>query len=246
MAEQKHNKIIEELKIIANNDDAIFLQRFFKTGKGEYGEGDKFLGIRNPATRKVAKKYYKQITNKELQDLLSSQWHEIRLCALVMMNYLMESKIISQNRKDQLYELYLSNIDTSINNWDLVDISAPHVVGEYLINNSDKSILQKLAQGSLWQKRVAIISTFAFIRENDLGDATLLCQKLMYEEHDLLHKAVGWTMREIGKKDKDILLKMLDENAAYMPRTALRYSLEKLTSEEKKYYMNMKNSAIKH
>jgi 3-methyladenine DNA glycosylase AlkD len=98
----------------------------------------------------------------------------------------------------------------------------------------------------LWQKRVSIISTFAFIRENDLEYATLLCQKLMYEEHDLLHKAVGWTMREIGKKDKDILLKMLDENAAYMPRTALRYSLEKLSIEEKKYYMNMKNTAVKH
>jgi hypothetical protein len=108
MTQTIFSQIIEDLKMHSNKQDAIFLQRFFKTGKGEYGEGDKFLGIRNPATRKVAKKYYKQITNKELQDLLSSQWHEIRLCALVMMNYLMESKIISQNRKDQLYELYLS------------------------------------------------------------------------------------------------------------------------------------------
>jgi 3-methyladenine DNA glycosylase AlkD len=240
------NTIIAELKDLAKPEDAIFLQRFFKTGKGEYGEGDKFLGIRNPETRKIAKKYYKTVSNKIIKQLLSSEWHEVRLCALVMMNKIMTYKQTTEKRKLQIYNMYLENISSSINNWDLVDISAPHVVGEYLVDKPERDILKQLADGDLWQKRVSIISTFAFIRENDLEYATLLCQKLMYEEHDLLHKAVGWTMREIGKKDKDILLKMLDENAAYMPRTALRYSLEKLSIEEKKYYMNMKNTAVKH
>jgi 3-methyladenine DNA glycosylase AlkD len=232
------SKIINEIEKLASADDAVFLQRFFKTGPGEYGEGDSFLGVRNPQTRTIAKKYYKYISNQQLKLLLSSKWHEVRLCALVMMNYLMASKATEQTRKKQIYDLYVSQITSSINNWDLVDISAPHVVGEYLINNKDRTTLLTLAEGDLWQKRVAIISTFAFIRKNDFEYATLLCKKLMYEKHDLMQKAVGWTMREIGKKDKSILLNLLDIHASTMPRTALRYSIEKLSPDEKSYYMN--------
>ena len=233
------SKIINELEELASADDAVFLQRFFKTGPGEYGEGDSFLGVRNPQTRTIAKKYYKDVSNQQLKLLLASKWHEVRLCALVMMNFSMASKATEQTRKKQIFDLYISQITSSINNWDLVDISAPHVVGEYLINNKDRTILLKLAEGDLWQKRVAIISTFAFIRKNDFEYATLLCKKLMYEKHNLMYKAVGWTMREIGKKDKSILLNILDKHASTMPRTALRYSIEKLSQDEKSYYMNM-------
>jgi 3-methyladenine DNA glycosylase AlkD len=235
------DKIIQQIKLLENKQDAAFLQRFFKTGPGQYGEGDHFLGVRNPEIRKIAKQYKEQVSDRDILSLIKSDWHEVRLCALVIMNLLMESNKIPTKRKNKLIEIYLNNISIHINNWDLVDISAPHILGKYLLEKTDRSILYELSSGDLWQKRVALISTFAFIKNNDLFDAIRLCKKLMYEQHDLLHKAVGWTMREIGKKNKDELIKLLDVKAQTMPRTALRYSIEKLPEIERKHYLQLKN-----
>lgn len=229
----------EEMFNLASPNDAEFLQRFFKTGLGQYGEGDKFLGIRNPQTRSVAKKYYKNITNNEITALLHSEWHEIRLCALVIMTLIMPKANIT--RQSEIYDMYLDNITKYINNWDLVDISAPHIVGYYLLNKK-RLVLYKLAKGSLWQKRVAIISCFSFIRNNEFEDALNISELLMYEEHDLLHKAVGWMLREIGKRDEEVLVKLLNEYAITMPRTTLRYAIEKFTPELRKFYLSLKYS----
>lgn len=235
------DKIIQQIKLLENKQDAAFLQRFFKTGPGQYGEGDHFLGVRNPEIRKIAKQYKEQVSDRDILSLIKSDWHEVRLCALVIMNLLMESNKIPTKRKNKLIEIYLNNISIHINNWDLVDISAPHILGKYLLEKTDRSILYELSSGDLWQKRVALISTFAFIKNNDLYDAIRLCKKLINEQHDLLQKAVGWTMREIGKKNKDELIKLLDVKAKTMPRTALRYSIEKLPEIERKRYLQLKN-----
>ena len=236
------DKIIQQIKLLENKQDAAFLQRFFKTGPGQYGEGDHFLGVRNPEIRKIAKQYKEQVSDRDILSLIKSDWHEVRLCALVIMNLLMESNKIPTKRKNKLIEIYLNNISIHINNWDLVDISAPHILGKYLLEKTDRSILYELSSGDLWQKRVALISTFAFIKNNDLYDAIRLCKKLMYEQHDLLHKAVGWTMREIGKKNIDILYGLLNEYAASMPRTTLRYAIEKLPIKERLFFMSLKSS----
>ncbi len=236
------DKIIQQIKLLENKQDAAFLQRFFKTGPGQYGEGDHFLGVRNPEIRKIAKQYKEQVSDRDILSLIKSDWHEVRLCALVIMNLLMESNKIPTKRKNKLIEIYLNNISIHINNWDLVDISAPHILGKYLLEKTDRSILYELSSGDLWQKRVAIISTFALIKVNDLKDSTELCKKLMYEQHDLLHKAVGWTMREIGKKNIEILYGLLNEYAASMPRTTLRYAIEKLPIKERLFFMSLKGS----
>ena len=236
------DKIIQQIKLLENKQDAAFLQRFFKMGPGQYGEGDHFLGVRNPEIRKIAKQYKEQVSDRDILSLIKSDWHEVRLCALVIMNLLMESNKIPTKRKNKLIEIYLNNISIHINNWDLVDISAPHILGKYLLEKTDRSILYELSSGDLWQKRVALISTFAFIKNNDLFDAIRLCKKLMYEQHDLLHKAVGWTMREIGKKNIDILYGLLNEYAASMPRTTLRYAIEKLPIKERLFFMSLKSS----
>ena len=227
-------KLANELIAHANQTDAVFLQRFFKTGPGEYGEGDRFLGLRVPQTRAIAKKYYKDLSLKDLDWLLNNKWHEVRLAALVAI-VLQYPK--SSNQKE-LYELYLSQIGKGINNWDLVDVSCPRIVGAYL-SDKDKAPLYELAQGGLWQKRVSIISTFYFLsyQQNPI-DTYQLAEILVSEQHDLLQKAVGWALREMGKLDGALLRQFLDKHAATMPRTMLRYSLEKFQDAERKDYMN--------
>jgi 3-methyladenine DNA glycosylase AlkD len=217
-----------------NPADALFLQRFFKTGVGEYGEGDLFLGIRNPQTRAVAKDYYKEATIDDIAALLSSQWHEVRLCALVIMMH--QYKRADESHKKSLYDLYIHTIGGGINNWDLVDVSCPHIVGAYLYDKNRQD-LYTLAQGGLWQKRVSIISTFYFLRNGDITDTLQLAEILVHEQHDLLQKAVGWALRELGKVDSTVLDTFLDQHAATMPRTMLRYSLEKYSKEKRLYYM---------
>lgn len=230
-----------ELQSSASPTNAEFLQKFFKTGPGQYGEKDKFLGVRNPQTRLVAKKYYKLISNDEIKELLQSQWHEVRLCALIIAS-LVFSKA-SDVQKKELFEMYLRSITNYINNWDLVDLSAPNIVGNYLLNK-DRGVLFKLAQGNLWQKRVAILATFTFIRQDDLVDSLRLAKILLFEKHDLLHKAVGWMLREIGKKDATALNSFLDQYAATMPRTTLRYAIERLSKNQKLHYMSLKKYQI--
>lgn len=226
-------KIREELEALSTPEKRDFLPYFFKTGKGQYGEGDKFLGVVVPDSRKVAKKY-KDILFPEIKTLLNSEYHECRLCALLILVERFK-KADEQGRKD-IYEFYLSHTHR-INNWDLVDLSSQYIVGEYLLDK-DRSVLYTLADSELlWDQRIAVLATFPFIRNNDFKDLLALSEKLLYHKHDLMHKAVGWLLREAGKKDKTVLIDFLDCYYREMPRTMLRYSIEKLTPEERAHYM---------
>ena len=183
--------IVSELRSIANPEKARFLQKFFKTGKGEYGEGDLFLGIVNPLVRNVAKAN-KQTPLPELQKLLDSPYHEARLAALVIM--VEQFKRASEEKRKALFDLYIKNT-SRINNWDLVDVTCPHVVGLYLLDK-DRSLLYELADSSLlWDQRIAMVSCAAFIRKKEYDDSLALAEKLLFHKHDLMHKAVGWILR---------------------------------------------------
>ncbi|MBK5721192.1 DNA alkylation repair protein [Dysgonomonas sp. Marseille-P4677] len=225
--------IYKELETYSTPEKKEFLPYFFKTGKGQYGEGDKFIGVIVPDTRKVARKY-KDISYNEITKLLDNEYHECRLCALLML--VERFKKTKGDARKEIFDFYLSKT-TRINNWDLVDLSAKDIVGEYLIDK-DRSILYRLAESTLlWDQRIAILSTFAFIKKGDLDDIFALSQKLLDHKHDLMHKAIGWMLREAGKKDKDRLCRFLDIYNKKMPRTMLRYSIEKFTPEERAHYM---------
>ena len=224
----------QELNKHENPADAVFLQRFFKTGKGEYGEDDIFIGLRVPQTRKIAKQF-NNLALPEIEKLLESPVHEHRLAALVIMTN--QAKKADDSHKKTLYDLYLKRTDR-INNWDLVDISCREVVGGYLMDKS-RAPLYKLAKSKdLWERRIAMVSTWQFIREGQLDDTFAIAELLLYDTHDLIHKAVGWMLREAGKKDEAALKEFLDARAITMPRTALRYSIERLHPADKVRYMS--------
>jgi len=224
------SKLKKDLKRLANARKAKLLQGFFKTGKGEYGEGDIFLGVMVPDSRKIAVKY-RDLSFSDVGKLLNSKIHEERLVAILLLVHKFQ---IGERKK--VYDFYLRNTK-KVNNWDLVDLSCHKIIGEYLIDKN-RSVLYKLAKSSnLWERRISIISCFAFIRDNDFKDAIKLSNILLNDEHDLMHKAVGWVLREIGKKNKKVLVKFLDKNCKKMPRTMLRYSLEKFSEKERKKYM---------
>lgn len=231
----KRTALIAELQAHANQSDAVFAQQFFKTGPGEYGEGDRFLGLRVPQTRAIAKKYQHDLTVNDFDAMLNNKWHEVRLAALVsMVNTYKKS-----STQKEYYELYMRHIGQGINNWDLVDMSCPNIIGAYL-SDSDRAPLYELAKGGLWHKRVSIISTFYFLRnEQNPIDTYQLAELLVAEKHDLLHKAVGWALREMGKVDSQLLRQFLNTYAATMPRTMLRYAIEKLSDTERQHYMNI-------
>lgn len=226
-------KLKKELRSLANPEKAKILQRFFKTGKGEYGEGDVFVGITVPEQRKLAKKYFKDLTLEDVQKLLSSKIHEERFTALEALNFMYENNIAK--RKD-IFDFYLDNT-SRINNWDLVDTSAPYILGEYLFNRN-KSILFKLASSSnLWEKRIAIISTYYFIKQNRFEETLKVAELLLNDKHDLIHKAVGWMLREVGNKNFIAEENFLEKNYKKMPRTMLRYAIEKFPEEKRKSYL---------
>ena len=226
-------EIQRELESFSTPEKKESLPYFFKTGKGQYGEGDKFLGVVVPDTRTIAKKY-KAIPFEEIKKLLENEYHECRLCALLILVERFK-KARGEERKE-IVDFYLSHT-SRINNWDLVDLSARDIVGEYLLNK-DRSDLYKLAESDLlWDQRIAVVATFAFIRRGDLDDIFALSEKLLKHKHDLMHKAIGWMLREAGKKDKDRLCLFLDHFHKEMPRTMLRYSIEKFTPEERAHYM---------
>lgn len=222
-----------QLRQLASPSDAKFLQRFFKTAPGEYGAGDRFAGIRVPALRKLAREY-RALPRADVMTLLRSPVHEERLLALILL-------VNAYQRADDagqaaIYKLYLGNL-AHINNWDLVDVSAPHIVGRYLTERP-RTILFRLARAkNLWHRRVAMLATFQFIRANDFADALRLAELLRDDKHDLMHKAVGWMLREIGKRDAAALRAFLDAHAVRMPRTMLRYAIEKLPTGERRHYL---------
>jgi 3-methyladenine DNA glycosylase AlkD len=225
-----------ELKSKANSDKAKILQRFFKTGKGEYGEGDIFLGITVPQQRTIAKSYL-SLTFNEIQELLDSKIHEERLIALIILTTKFKKSKKNNLEKIKLYEFYLRNTK-NINNWDLVDISAPKIVGEFLLNQ-DKYILRSLAKSeNLWERRIAIISTLPLIKKRSFGETLAISEILLTDKHDLIHKAVGWMLREVGKKNKEVLELFLKTRYKEMPRTMLRYSIEKFPEDLRKKYLN--------
>lgn len=233
----KARALQNEARKIGDPARAKALQRFFKTGKGEYGEGDLFLGLTLPQVRDLAKKY-KDMPLSELARLIASKYHEERTIALVILIHKYEK---AENKKE-LFNFYLKNTK-HINNWDLVDISCHKIVGEHLIDK-DRKVLYKLAKSqNLWEKRIAIISTFAFLKNGDLADSVRIAELLLDDKHDLIHKAVGWTLREVGKKDVKVLDKFLSLHAGHMPRTALRYSIERFPEAKRKRYLAKKNSS---
>ncbi len=229
-------KAVDELLALKDEEQAAHLMYFFKTGKGEYGEGDEFLGIRVPKTREIAKKYYKTVLFDEIQEMLNSKYHEIRLCALLMMVLIYE-KTDDENLKDRIVKLYVKNVK-NINNWDLVDLTAPKIIGAQYLKTRDDSIIKMLANSKhLWSERIAVVAQWSIIRVGQYDLLIKLCEKFLYHKHDLMHKAAGWMLREAGKKDKTVLTGFLDKYSKNMPRTMLRYSIEKLSSDEKKFYM---------
>lgn len=226
--------IENELRQLATDEKRIVLQRFFKTAPGQYGEGDRFLGVTVPLTRIVAKKHLAMPLN-EIIELLQSEWHEVRLCALLMMCERFK-KGDSATRKD-IFNYYIENTGR-INNWDLVDLSAPTIVGGYLMDKP-RDLLYRMAESELlWDNRIAIVATLAFIKHKDSDDTYRLALKMMNHKHDLMHKAIGWMLRESGKRDDDRrLFNFVDEYRKRMPRTMLRYAIEKFTDEERKYLL---------
>ena len=225
------NTLRQELKSKADPEQGRLLQGFFKTGPGQYGEGDVFLGIKVPEVRKVVKKY-SDIELEKVEQLLHSKIHEHRLCALLIL----VSKFERGQGRDVIFKTYLKNTKY-INNWDLVDLSAHKIVGAYLVNRP-RDILYKLARSkSLWERRISIISCFAFIRSNDFKDALKISQILLHDKHDLIHKAVGWMLREIGKKDLETEEAFLKKYYKSMPRTMLRYSIERFEENKRQAYL---------
>ena len=220
----KFEDIKSELLSKANKEKAKGLQRFFKTGPGEYGEGDVFIGVVVPEMRKTAKKFM-DTGLTEVEKLLHDKVHECRLTALLILCEKFDSA--DQNGQKEIFELYIKNYNY-INNWDLVDLSAPKIAGGYFLNR-DRSYLIKLAKSdNLWKQRIAVLATYAFIKNNEFAEILKLAELLLNHKHDLIHKAIGWMLREAGKRDLNILISFLDKNYKKMPRTMLRYSIEKL------------------
>ncbi|TRZ81897.1 DNA alkylation repair protein [bacterium] len=228
--------IKKELAVCSSKERARALSWFFKTGKGEYGEGDVFLGVKTPDSKRIAQKYYKDISLKEIQILLSSKIHEYRSIALNMLKRKQEKA--NAKDKEKIVKFYLRNTKY-INNWDLVDMSAHYILGHWLIDNpQEKKIIYDFAKSEdLWEKRISIISTFAFIREGQFDDCLKISMILLCDKHDLIHKAVGWMLREVGKKDQKEEKKFLEKYHKIMPRTMLRYAIEKFPEKKRKFYM---------
>jgi len=227
--------ILQELFSVANPEKAKFLQGFFKTGKGQYAEGDVFLGIVVPVTRNIVKEN-KALPLSEIQILLDSEYHEARLAGLLFLVQQFK-KAKTEKEQKEIFDFYLENARKA-NNWDLVDVTCRDVIGLYLLDKNDRSVLYRLAESdNLWEQRIAIVSTWTFIKHKQYDDILALSEKLLNHKHDLMHKAIGWMLREVGKKDRETLTEFLDKHYETMPRTALRYAIEHFSPEKKAYYM---------
>lgn len=223
----------QKLLSFGNAQKAEKSQYFFKTGEGQYGEGDVFIGTTSPENRAIAKEY-RDLSFDELKILLNDNIHECRLCALFILVEQFKTK--DNDKRKQVYDFYLSQTH-GINNWDLVDVSCYFIVGQWLMDR-DRAPLYQLAESTnLWEQRIAIVSTMVFVRNNDFADTLKLTEMLMNHNHDLIHKACGWLLREVGKKNEKVLTDFLDVHYKQMPRTMLRYSIEKLTKEQRAHYM---------
>ena len=233
------DQIKNELSRLSDPYRARKSSRFFKTGKGQYGEGDLFIGITVPEQRKIAKKY-DNLSLDDLQELLNSKIHEHRFIALVIL--ISKYRKAEEPGKEEIFVFYLKNTK-NVNNWDLVDLSAPRIVGNYLLDKK-RSVLYKLVKSnSLWERRISILSTFAFIDNNDFEDALNISGLLLHDKHDLIHKAVGWALREIGKRDQNVEEQFIAKHHLHMPRTMLRYAIEKFDEKKRKKYLTKNATA---
>ena len=227
------DKLKKELKKAANPKKAKHSQRFFKTGKGQYGEGDVFIGLTVPQQRSIAKKYV-GLSLPKIQELLKSKIHEYRLVGLIIL--VEKFKKAEEGEKGNIFNFYLKNTKF-INNWDLIDLTAPNIVGNFLLDKK-RTLLYDLAESKdLWEKRISILSTFAFIRNNEFEDTLRITKILLKDQHDLIHKACGWMLREVGKRNQKTLEKFLKQHYKTMPRTMLRYSIERFEEGERLRYL---------
>ena len=231
------NKLLQEMLLKEDPSQVEGLSRFFKTGPGQYGEGDIFLGIKVPTTRAVVKSYWKELTLSDLEECVLNPYHEVRLAALLAL-----VEMFSHSKKDRAFQkecvdFYLSHTDR-INNWDLVDLSCYPLLGVWLLDK-DRSLLYDLARDgkTIWEQRIGIVSTMTFIRHGQLDDTFSIADILLHHPHDLIHKAVGWLLREAGKKDEVALTEFLKSRHKTMPRTMLRYAIEKFPEEKRAVFL---------
>ncbi len=226
----------KSLRKFANKEKAKILQGFFKTGKGQYGEGDVFWGVSVPNVRKVAKEYWRGMVIEGIEKYLRSGVHEKRLLALLILVEKYNYTDYDGGRR-ALFNFYLEN-SKSVNNWDLVDLSAPKIVGDYLLNKKDREVLVRLAKSeNLWERRIGIIATFTFIKNGEFEDTLRISKILLEDSHDLIHKAVGWMLREVGKRNLEIEEDFLKIHYKKMPRTMLRYAIERFDEDKRKKYL---------
>ena len=217
---------------------ALNLSRFFKTGKGQYGEGDQFLGIKVPQTRAFVKEYWNQCSLEYLDELISSPWHEIRLFSLLALVQMFKHSKRDVSFQQQCINFYLSHTNY-INNWDLVDLSCYELLGTWLLDK-DRNILYNLARNgkTIWEQRIGIVTCLQFIRHGQCDDAIAIAEILLPHPHDLIHKATGWLLREVGKRDRQLLLSFLQQHINHMPRTTLRYAIEKFPDSERLFWLS--------
>lgn len=234
-------EIIACLEATADKAQARQLMRFFKTGKGQYGEGDRFLGLRCPQTRTVVREARLQVPFNEIEKLLYSPWHEVRFAGFQLLVEEMKAAKKDAARRDEIAAFFLRHARQA-NNWDLVDMTCPKILGEWLVRKpGDRQVLDRLAESdNLWEQRIGIVTTWRIIREGQFDDTLRLASKLLDHPHDLMHKATGWMLREVGKKDMDVLRDFLEKYYSRMPRTALRYAIEKMAEPERRFWLQRK------
>ena len=243
--------VIETLSSMRNESQREILCRFFKTGKGDYGEGDCFLGLKVPQTRSVVKEARGKVALSEIEKLLYSEWHEVRLCGFLLIVEEMKGALPKRrepltakaDRRRELAEFFLKHARRA-NNWDLVDLSCEYILGWWMLYPLPdgampcRDVLDRLAESSnLWEQRIAIVTTLELIRAGQFDDTLRIARKLLPHKHDLIHKAVGWALREMGKRDIDLLRKFLEENHRGMSRTTLRYAIERMDAQERQHWL---------
>jgi len=233
-------RFVEELEVYRSSVQRETYRRSFKTGQGQCGEGDVFIGVRMGQVFAVAKEFI-EMPPQEIEKLLESPIHEVRAGALSIMDKQGRSKKIPERRRKELFDLYLRRTDR-IDNWDLVDLGAPYVVGRYLFDKPRDVLWELVRSENVWERRTAIVSTSYFIRQGDVADTFRVAEMLLTDDHEMVHKATGGWVREAGKKDRRRLLSFLDKHAATMPRTALRYAIEHLDKEQRAHYLSMKRA----
>jgi 3-methyladenine DNA glycosylase AlkD len=234
----KYSELLRDVKRYSMKDRARSNAWFFKTGKGEYGEGDRFRGLTMGEERKLAK-MYRDLDFSDIEKLLESPWHEERMIGLLILVLRYETTK-DDSVKEKVFDFYVAH-RSAVNNWDLVDVTTPNIVGDFLSRRKDRSMLYKWARSkNLWERRMAMLATFRFIRSGDFADTIALSEMFLRDMEDLIHKAVGWMLREIGKRDVSALTLFLDRHAAYMPRTMLRYAIERFSPDKRRYFLHMK------